>query len=230
MALAHPALHATPSADREARILATVAHAGGIFGIAPAAGMFLVLRDHDAPTTEQARLALNWQLTLAVLFVAVVIADFVASTVAFSAGAFQTVGLLGWILLLPWAVGAAVAVWAGIRIWRSGTWTYPLSIPFVGAGAAQKRRELLDVLAKNDAHDLDDVTPLATLALWFGVLGGLLGIVFGYVARARIRRTGEPGWGTATAGLAIGFTEICLGGVIVVSILASITIVAPLAN
>ncbi|MBX3100053.1 MAG: DUF4870 domain-containing protein [Salinibacterium sp.] len=228
MALAHPALQATPSADREARILATVAHAAGVFGIAPSAGMFLLLRDHDTKTTEQARLALNWQLTLGVLLVAVVIIDFVSSTVAFSAGAFHAVSLIAWILLLPWAVGVVFAVWAGIRVWRGESWRYPLSIPFVGVGAAQKRRELLDVLTQD--NDDDAVTPLATLALWFGVMGGVLGIVFGYVARARIRRTGEPGWGTATAGLAIGYAEVCIGGIILVSVLASIMVMAPLAN
>ena len=75
MALAHPALQATPSATREARILATVAHAAGVFGVAPAAAMYLLLRDHDERTAEQARLALNWQLTLGVLLVMTAVFD-----------------------------------------------------------------------------------------------------------------------------------------------------------
>ena len=223
MALAHPALQATPSATREARILATVAHAAGVFGVAPAAAMYLLLRDHDERTAEQARLALNWQLTLGVLLVAAVIADFVLSSLAFSAGAFEVVSLLAWLLLVPWALGAVVAVWAGIRMWRTGSWRYPWSIPFVGSAVAGRRRELLAVLDKDGEQE--QPTPLATLALWFGVVGGVLGVVFGHVARARIRRTGEAGWGTATAGLAIGYAEVVVGAIILASIVLSMTAV-----
>lgn len=225
MALAHPALQATPSADREARILGTTAHAAGVFGLAPSLVMYLALRDHDERTAEHARLALNWQLTLSSLLVVVVIADFVLSSLAFTAGAFGLVGMMAWLLLVPWAIGAAVAVWAGIRYWRSGSFAYPWSIPFVGGGVAQQRRELLEVIGEDER---EGTTPLASLALWFGVLGGVLGIVFGHVARARIRRTGEPGWSTATAGLVIGYAEVAIGAIIVASVLASWAVVAPL--
>ena len=217
MAVAQPALNAAPSATREARILKVVAHAAGVFGIAPSAAMYLLLRDNDEPTAEQARLALNWQLTLGALLVFFVIADFVLSSLAFAAGAFGAVSLLAWMLLVPWALGAGAAVWAGIRLWRGGEWSYPWSIPFVRAGLNVRRRE----------RSKDEAAPLATLALWFGAIGGVLGIVFGHLARARIRRTGEPGWGTATAGLAIGYAEVVLAGVIVTSILLSMAVVVP---
>lgn len=228
MALAHPALQSTPSATREARILGTTAHAAGVFGVVPSLAMYVVLRDDDETTGEQARLALNWQLTLGVLLVAAVIADFVLSSVAFRAGAMQAVSLLAWLLVLPWAIGAVFAVWSGIRVWRGGTSNYPWSIPFIGAGVAAKRKELLAVIGKDD--DSDQPTPLAALALWFGVAGGALGIAFGHVARARIRRTGEAGWGTATAGLAIGYAEVGIGVIIAVSIVLSMVAVSPLSN
>ena len=227
MAIAHPALQATPSATREARVLGTVAHAAGVFGVVPAAAMYVLLRDSDERTAEQARLALNWQLTLGVLLVGAVIADFVLSSLAFRAGALGVVSLLGWVLVLPWALGAVVAVWAGIRMWRTGAWHYPWSIPFLGTGAAARRRDLLAVLDRDEDDDKQP-TPLATLALWFGVLGGVLGIVFGHVARARIRRTGEHGWGTATAGLAIGYAEVVVGVVVLASILLSMALLSPL--
>lgn len=46
---------------------------------------------------------------------------------------------------------------------------------------------------------------MAILAIVFGIGGGLLGIVFGHMARAQIRRTGEGGWGIATVGLVFGY-------------------------
>ena len=45
----------------------------------------------------------------------------------------------------------------------------------------------------------------AVLALVFGILGGLLGIVFGHIALSQIRRTGEGGRGIAIAGLVLGY-------------------------
>jgi hypothetical protein len=57
---------------------------------------------------------------------------------------------------------------------------------------------------------------MAILALVFGIGGGLLGIVFGHVARGQIRRTGEGGWGLATAGLVLGY--VGLGAGVILSI------------
>lgn len=46
---------------------------------------------------------------------------------------------------------------------------------------------------------------MAILALIFGLLGGLLGVIFGHIALGQIRRTGERGRGMATAGLIFGY-------------------------
>lgn len=50
----------------------------------------------------------------------------------------------------------------------------------------------------------------AVLALVFGIIGGLLGIVFGHVALSQIRRTGEAGRGMAIAGLALGYAYLAV--------------------
>lgn len=46
---------------------------------------------------------------------------------------------------------------------------------------------------------------LAVLALVFGILGGILAIPFGHIARSQIRKTGEEGNGLALAGLILGY-------------------------
>lgn len=48
----------------------------------------------------------------------------------------------------------------------------------------------------------------AVLALVFGIFGGLLGIVFGHIALAGIKRTGERGRGMAIAGLVLGYLTL----------------------
>lgn len=56
----------------------------------------------------------------------------------------------------------------------------------------------------------------AILALVLGLATGVLGIVFGHIARAQIRQTGESGDGMALAGLIIGYAWL---GLIVVAVM-----------
>ncbi|MDN5823125.1 MAG: DUF4190 domain-containing protein [Micrococcaceae bacterium] len=51
---------------------------------------------------------------------------------------------------------------------------------------------------------------LAILALVLGLFTGILGIVFGHIARSQIRSTGEGGAGLALAGLVIGYVWVGL--------------------
>ncbi|MCO1337452.1 hypothetical protein BJH93_00845 [Kocuria polaris] len=48
----------------------------------------------------------------------------------------------------------------------------------------------------------------AILALIFSFFVAILGVIFGHLARAQIRRTGEAGDGLALAGLIIGYAAI----------------------
>jgi Domain of unknown function (DUF4190) len=52
---------------------------------------------------------------------------------------------------------------------------------------------------------------IASLVTAIVGVGGILAVVFGHVSHAQIRRTGERGWGMATAGLIIGYFGIALG-------------------
>ena len=64
---------------------------------------------------------------------------------------------------------------------------------------------------------------MAILSIIFGIGGGLLGIVFGHLAHAQIRRTGERGWGLATAGLIFGYIGLAaLIAVVVASIVLTV--------
>ena len=57
---------------------------------------------------------------------------------------------------------------------------------------------------------------LSILALVFGVLGSVLGIVFGHVALSQIKRTGEAGRGLAIAGLVVGYLQLGVGVLILI--------------
>lgn len=62
-------------------------------------------------------------------------------------------------------------------------------------------------------------------AVWIPVIGSILGIVFGHVARRRIRRTNERGAGMALAGLIIGYVGLALT---VLAIAGVVTVIAVL--
>ena len=50
------------------------------------------------------------------------------------------------------------------------------------------------------------------LCTWgIGALLGILGAIFGHVARGRIRRTGAGGSGMALAGIIVGWTMAAIG-------------------
>jgi Domain of unknown function (DUF4190) len=66
---------------------------------------------------------------------------------------------------------------------------------------------------------------MAILALIFGIIIAPLGIVFGFIARSQIKRTGESGDGLALAGIIIGgiFTVlIILYFILIIAIFASV--------
>jgi hypothetical protein len=63
---------------------------------------------------------------------------------------------------------------------------------------------------------------LAILALVFGILGGLVAIIFGHIALAQIKKTGQDGFGLAVAGLVLGYAWLAF---VLVSIVAPVIFV-----
>lgn len=58
---------------------------------------------------------------------------------------------------------------------------------------------------------------LAIASLVLGLLGfGILPVVFGHIALARIRRTGDGGSGLAIGGLVLGYLALAAGAIVIV--------------
>lgn len=60
----------------------------------------------------------------------------------------------------------------------------------------------------------------AVLALVFAFVVAPLGVVFGFVARSQIKRTGEAGAGLALAGIIVGLAVVVLSLVAIVGVFA----------
>jgi hypothetical protein len=56
------------------------------------------------------------------------------------------------------------------------------------------------------------VSLVAGIVSWFAVpvLGGIVAVIAGHMARSQIRRTGERGDGMATAGLILGYLHLAV--------------------
>lgn len=55
--------------------------------------------------------------------------------------------------------------------------------------------------------------------VWVYWIGSILALVFGYVAKNQIRRTGEGGSGLATAGIVLGWVGVGTLVIVIVALL-----------
>jgi hypothetical protein len=71
-----------------------------------------------------------------------------------------------------------------------------------------------------------DGLAIASLVLgivWLGGIGSILAVVFGHIARRRIRRTGQSGRGLALAGLILGYIGFVVAALIIAAIPVAIS-------
>ena len=57
--------------------------------------------------------------------------------------------------------------------------------------------------------------------VWIYWIGSILALIFGYVARAQIRRTGQGGDGMAVAGIVLGWVGVGVLCAVLVAVVAS---------
>jgi hypothetical protein len=110
------------------------------------------------------------------------------------------------------ATAIVVAVLLASRIKPRGVSTPSYASPALSAQPPAAQTTLYAPAGSNTTNGF------AIAALITGLLGGtVLPIIFGHVAHSQIRRTGQAGWGMATAGLVLGY--ICTAAVVVVVVI-----------
>lgn len=115
-----------PSGADQARTWATLAHLGGILayffiGWVPALVIWLVNRERGGQAAEQARVALNFQLTL---LVGLVVAKIVENLPA--------IGVIGWIAIIGIGIISLVlSILAAVAVNKGGSYRYPFSLELV---------------------------------------------------------------------------------------------------
>jgi uncharacterized Tic20 family protein len=115
-----------PSGDSDQRTWAMVAHLGGILayfwiGWVVALVVWLVHRERGGLAAEQARIALNFQITVLVGLVVCRIVQ-----------ALPGIGIIGWIGFLALAIiSLVVSILAALAVQRGGSYRYPYSLELV---------------------------------------------------------------------------------------------------
>lgn len=92
-----------------------------------------------------------------------------------------------------------------------------VAVALLGTRAAKRRAPKARVaMVPVPADQAGRTNTMAILSLVFAFVFSILGVVFGHVALSQISRTGESGRGLAVAALAVGYTAVALGIVVIV--------------
>ncbi|GAA1443974.1 DUF4870 domain-containing protein [Leifsonia poae] len=118
-----PAAPLDPAQDKQ---WASFAHLGGILWILPSLIIFLVFKDRGRLTNQEAKEALNWQITWIIVWIASQIVGAILS--------FTGIGWLLFGLLIPWVlyvVNLVFSILGFVKVNGGGTYRYPVNFRFI---------------------------------------------------------------------------------------------------
>ncbi|MGH1523212.1 DUF4870 domain-containing protein [Leifsonia sp. L25] len=114
-----------PAQDKQ---WASFAHLGGILWFLPSLIIWLVFKDRGQLTNQEAKEALNWQITWILAWVVSQILGVIIGTFTFG------IGYLLFSLLIPWVlyiVNLVFSILGFVRVNSGGTYRYPLNFRFI---------------------------------------------------------------------------------------------------
>jgi uncharacterized Tic20 family protein len=115
-----------PLTAEQDRMWASLAHLGGILSFVPALVIWLVFRGRGPFTDEQAKEALNFQITLMIGYVAISIVSTILALFTF--GILGGLGSLSWVL---WLIGTIYSVLAFIDARAGKAYRYPFALRLI---------------------------------------------------------------------------------------------------
>jgi uncharacterized Tic20 family protein len=116
---------AAPLTEADDRLWASLAHFGGILSFLPSLIIWLALRERGSRVRVEGKEALNFQITLLIVWVAWQIIGgilFVSLGVGF---------VVGFINFLIWVADIVLSITGGVKVQQGGSYRYPFSFRFV---------------------------------------------------------------------------------------------------
>lgn len=117
---------AAPLSQSDDKLWASLAHFGGILNFIPPLIIWLVLKDRGSLTNQEAKESLNFQITLAIGWIAYSI---ISVILAFIPVVGWIIGTILWLLLL--ACQIVFPIIGGVKVNGGGTYRYPFAIRFI---------------------------------------------------------------------------------------------------
>lgn len=120
-----PAAPLDPAQDKQ---WASFAHLGGILWFLPSLIIWLVFKDRGRLTDQEAKEALNWQITWIAAWVVSQILGIIIGTFTFG------IGYLLFSLLIPWAlyiVNLVFSILGFVKVNSGGSYRYPVNFRFI---------------------------------------------------------------------------------------------------
>jgi uncharacterized Tic20 family protein len=118
---------AAPLTEAEDKQWASFSHLGGILGFLPSLIIWLIFKDRGAKTNVEAKEALNFQISLAIVWVVLIIVSTILTAITF--------GLFGFLApLLFLAVGVVQVIFSilgFVKVNGGGSYRYPVSIRLI---------------------------------------------------------------------------------------------------
>ena len=116
---------------RDDRAWASLAHLGGVLGPVPALAVFLVNRHRAGVARQESKEALNWQITAAIGYTALLV---VAGVLSLALSLVSRGALASVTLVLPGALyvlNVALSISASSRVNAGGSYRYPVAVRFL---------------------------------------------------------------------------------------------------
>jgi uncharacterized protein len=118
---------AAPLSESEDRQWASFAHLGGILGFLPSLIIWLIFKDRGAFTNDQAKEALNFQITAAIAWIALFILSSILTAVTF--GIFLIISPLLYLAL--WAGIIVFSILGFIKAKDGIPYRYPVAVRLI---------------------------------------------------------------------------------------------------
>ena len=113
------------------KLWATVAHFGGVLWFVPSLVIYLVMRGRSSLSRQEAKEALNWQITFTMLYVVVMVVEAVFAGILLLTPVGSILPALGVLPFLLYAANVVLSIKAGMRVNGGGSFRYPLSIRLI---------------------------------------------------------------------------------------------------
>jgi len=110
---------------------ATVAHFGGVLWFVPSLAIFVALRHRPSLARQEAKEALNWQITFTFFYVVLVTVEAVLAGILLLTPVGSVLPALSVVPLLLYAVNVALSIRGGVRVNAGGSYRYPLAIRLI---------------------------------------------------------------------------------------------------